>query len=67
MTGEAAQTTDGLEVFSAPLGRAGPGRVEGPQRALRLYRAVISEHWMLGEGRDDARAPSRLRAAAGRS
>jgi hypothetical protein len=53
MTGEAAQTTDGLEVFSARSVEQGLGEWKDLSGPLRLYRAVVSEHWMLGEGRDE--------------
>ena len=52
MTAEAAQTTDGLEVFSARSVAQGLGEWKDLSGALRLYRAVVAEHWMLGEGRD---------------
>ena len=53
MTAEAAQTTDGLEVFSARSVEQGLGEWKDLSGPLRLYRAVVSEHWMLGEGRDE--------------
>jgi hypothetical protein len=52
MTVEAAQTTDGLEVFSARSEAQCLGEWKDLSGPLRLYRAVVSQHWMLGEGRD---------------
>lgn len=52
MTGEAEQTTDGLEVFSARSEAQGLGEWKDLGGPLRLYRAVVAEHWMLGEGPD---------------
>jgi hypothetical protein len=52
MTAEAEQTTDGLEVFSARSEAQGLGEWRDLSGPLRLYRAVVSEHWMLGEGPD---------------
>jgi hypothetical protein len=52
MTGEAEQTTDGLEVFSARSEAQGLGEWKDLSGPLRLYRAVVAEHWMLGEGPD---------------
>ena len=53
MTGEAAQTTDGLEVFSARSEAQGLGEWKDLSGPLRLYRAVVTQHWMLGEERDE--------------
>jgi len=52
MTGEADHTTDGLEVFSARSEAQGLGEWKDLSGPLRLYRAVVAEHWMLGEGPD---------------
>ncbi len=52
MEAEAAQTADGLEVFSARSVAQGLGEWKDLGGPLRLYRAVVSEHWMLGEGPD---------------
>jgi hypothetical protein len=42
-----------LEVFSARSVAQGLGEWRELRAPLRLYRAVVSEHWMLGEGRDE--------------
>ena len=52
MEAEAAQTTDGIKVFSARSVAQGLGEWKDASGPLRLYRAVVSEHWMLGEGPD---------------
>jgi hypothetical protein len=52
MEAEAAQAAEGLEVFSARSVAQGLGEWKDLSGPLRLYRAVVSEHWMLGEGRD---------------
>jgi hypothetical protein len=53
MEAEAAETADGLEVFSARSVAQGLGEWKDLSGPLRLYRAVVSRHWMLGEGRDE--------------
>jgi hypothetical protein len=53
MTGEAGQTEEGLDVFSARSVAQGLGEWKDLSGRLRLYRAVITQHWMLGEGRDE--------------
>ena len=52
MEAEAAQAAEGLEVFSARSVEQSLGEWKDLSGALRLYRAVVSEHWMLGEGPD---------------
>jgi hypothetical protein len=52
MEAEAAETTDGMEVFSARSVAQGLGEWKDLDGPLRLYRAVVSRHWMLGEGPD---------------
>ena len=53
MEAEAAEAADGLEVFSARSMAQGLGEWKDLSGPLRLYRAVVSRHWMLGEGRDE--------------
>jgi hypothetical protein len=53
MLAEAAEAADGLEVFSARSVAQGLGEWRDLSGPLRLYRAVVSEHWMLGEERDE--------------
>jgi Pyridoxamine 5'-phosphate oxidase len=53
MEAEAAQAADGVEVFSARSVAQGLGEWKDLSGPLRLYRAVVSRHWMLGEGRDE--------------
>jgi hypothetical protein len=52
MEAEAAQADAGLEVFSARSVAQGLGEWRELSGPRRLYRAVVSEHWMLGEGPD---------------
>jgi hypothetical protein len=63
MEAEAAQVTEGLEVFSARSVAQGLGEWKDLSGPLRLYRAVVSRHWMLGEG-PDKRVPVTPSAAA---
>jgi hypothetical protein len=53
MEAEAAEADEGLEVFSARSIEQGLGEWKALSGALRLYRAAVSRHWMLGEGRDE--------------
>jgi hypothetical protein len=53
MEAEAAEATDGVEVFSARSVAQGLGEWQDVSGPLRLYRAVVARHWMLGEGRDE--------------
>ena len=53
MEAEAAQAADGLDVFSARSVAQGLGEWKDLSGPLRLYRAVVSRHWMLGEERDE--------------
>ncbi len=50
---EASHAADGLDVFSARSMAQGLGEWRDLSGPLRLYRAVVSEHWMLGEERDE--------------
>jgi hypothetical protein len=52
MEAEAAEAADGLEVFSARSLAQGLGEWKDLTRGLRLYRAMVSRHWMLDEGPD---------------
>jgi hypothetical protein len=52
MEAEAAETADGLDVFSARSVAQGLGEWKDLSGPLRLYRAAVSQHWMLGEGPD---------------
>ncbi len=53
MAAEASHAADGLDVFSARSMAQGLGEWRDLSGPLRLYRAVVSEHWMLGEERDE--------------
>jgi hypothetical protein len=53
MEAEAAQVSEGLEVFSARSEAQGLGEWRDLSGPLRLYRAVVSAHWMLVEGPDE--------------
>jgi hypothetical protein len=52
MEAEARQTDEGVEVFSARSVAQGLGEWKDLTGPLRLYRAVVAQHWMLGEGPD---------------
>ena len=53
MEATAAQTTEGIEVFSARSVAQGLGDWRDLSGPLKLYRAVVSQHWMLREERDE--------------
>jgi hypothetical protein len=53
MAATAAQADEGLEVFSARSVAQGLGEWKDVSGRLRLYRAVVSQHWLRGEGRDE--------------
>ncbi len=53
MEATAAQTTEGLDVFSARSVAQGLGEWRDLSGPLRLYRAIVSQHWMLREERDE--------------
>jgi hypothetical protein len=53
MEATAAETTDGLDVFSTRSVAQGLGEWRDLSGPLRLYRAAVTRHWMLGEGRDE--------------
>jgi hypothetical protein len=53
MEATAAEATEGIDVFSARSVAQGLGEWRDTTGPLRLYRAVVSQHWMLGEGRDE--------------
>ena len=52
MAASAAESAEGLDVFSARSVAQGMPAWDALPDHLRLYRAVVSQHWMLGEGRD---------------
>jgi Pyridoxamine 5'-phosphate oxidase len=53
MEATAAESAEGLEVFSARSVAQGLGEWRDLRGPLRLFRAVVSQHWMLGEERDE--------------
>ena len=53
MEATAAQTDEGVDVFSARSVAQGLGEWKDLSGPLRLYRAVVSQHWMLGAERDE--------------
>ena len=53
MEATAAQTDEGIDVFSARSVAQGLGEWKDLSGPLRLYRAVVSQHWMLGDERDE--------------
>jgi len=53
MEATAAQTTEGLDVFSARSVAQGLGEWRDLSGPLKLYRAIVSQHWMLREERDE--------------
>jgi hypothetical protein len=66
MEATAAQAAEGIDVFSARSVAQGLGEWKDLSGPLRLYRAVVSRHWMLGEERDE-RVPVSPASAAGTS
>ena len=53
MEATATQVEVGLDVFSARSVAQGMPAWDALPDHLRLYRAIVSQHWMLGEGRDE--------------
>jgi hypothetical protein len=53
MEATAAETAEGMDVFSARSVAQGLGEFKELSETMRLYRAVVSQHWMLGEGPDE--------------
>ena len=53
MEATATQVTEGLDVFSARSVAQGMEAWDTLPDRLRLYRAVVSQHWMLREERDE--------------
>jgi hypothetical protein len=53
MEATAGQVDAGLEIFSARSVAQGMPAWDTLPGHLRLYRATVSQHWMLGEERDE--------------